>query len=170
MKRFLYSYGWVFLILFFMAMMAVMYRIVDQPEEVNAKTLEVTEMTPEDIEEEMFWDDLENLALCTMAECGYTEDSCIRATADVMINRWADPNFPDTFYGVFSQPGQYETFSQYYTINPTDRVFTICREQMEYYWAHGETQHPGAFYFRTKHYHSFGTQLYKVGAHYFSGF
>lgn len=169
MKNFIKSNAWVLLIVFWIVMLGVMYKIVDIPEGVNAAVIEVTEMTPEDIAEEMFWDDLENLALCTMAECGYTDDSCVRATADVMINRWADPNFPDTFYGVFSQPGQYETFSQYYSIDPTDRVFTICREQIEYYFEHGETMHPGAFYFRTKHYHTFGKPLYKVGAHYFSG-
>lgn len=169
MKRIFYQYGWIGLVLFVILMLAVGYKIVDRPELVDAAVIEVTEMTPEDIAEEMFWDDLENLALCTMAECGNEPDECIRTTADVMINRWADPNFPNTFYGVFSQPGQYETFSQYYSINPTDRVFTICREQMEYFWEHGETQHPGAFYFRTNYYHSFGQPLYKVGAHYFSG-
>lgn len=157
------------MILFFIAMLAVMYKIVDTPDPVDAAVIEVTEMTQEDIEEEMFWDDLENLALCTMAECGYTDTECIRATADVMINRWADPGFPDTFYGVFSQPGQYETFSQYYSIDPTDRVFTICREQIEYYFEHGETMHPGAFYFRTKYYHGFGKPLFQAGPHFFSG-
>ena len=169
MKKIIYEYGWIGLILLFMVLMAIMYKIVDTPELVGAKTFEVTEMTPEDIAEEMYFDDLENLALCTMAECGAESDSCIRATCDVMINRVADPKFPDTFYDVFAQPGQYETFKKYYSINPTDRVFTICREQLEYFWAHGETQHPGALYFRMKHYHGLGRPLYCVGAHYFSG-
>lgn len=157
----------IFLCLVFILLLVAAYQIVDDPDLVGAKTIEAT---PDDIAEEMFWDDLENLALATMAECGYVpEDECIRTTCDVMINRYASPNFPDTFYGVFSQPGQYSTFRLYNTINPTDRVYTICREQLEYFWSHGETQHPGAFYFRTGHYHGFGTPLYKVGAHYFSG-
>ena len=162
------KYGWILMCVFVILMCAVMYHIVDTPEEVGAKTIEAT---PDDIELEMFYDDLENLALCTMAECGFVKDTeCIRATADVMINRVQDSRFPDTFYGVFSEPGQYSTFRQYFTINPTDRVFTICREQLEYFWEHGETEHPGAFYFRTGHFHSFGTPLFQAGPHYFSGF
>ena len=164
MKRIAQNYGWIAMIIMFMVMLGVMYMAVDRVDGAELKA------TPDDIAEEMFWDDLENLALATQAECGYVpEDSCIRATCDVMINRVADSRFPDTFYGVFSQPGQYSTFRQYYSINPTDRVYTICREQLEYFWSHGETQHPGAFYFRTNHYHSFGKPLFKAGAHYFSG-
>ena len=166
MKDFIKNNAWVAMVLVFMLMVAIMLRIVDRPEEVDAKEIKPT---PDNIALEMYYDDLENLALATMAECGHQDDECIRATADVMINRYADPEFPDTFYGVFSQPGQYETFRLYSTINPTDRVYTICREQLEYFEKNGKTQHPGAFYFRTKHYHTFGTPMFQAGAHYFSG-
>ena len=162
------NFGWILMCVLMIVFCFVAYQIVDT-EPVGA--YEITEMTPEDIAEEMFWDDLENMALCTMAECGFVKnDECIRATCDVMINRVQDSRFPDTFYGVFSQPGQYATFRQYYSINPTDRVFTICREQLEYFWEHGETEHPGAFFFRTGHFHNFGTPLFQAGPHYFSGF
>lgn len=162
------NYGWILMCVLMIVFCAVAYQIVDA-EPVGA--YEVTEMTEEDIAEEMFWDDLENLALATQAECGFVKnDECLRATADVMINRVQDSRFPDTFYDVFAQPGQYATFRQYFTINPTDRVFTICREQLEYFWEHGETEHPGAFYFRTGHFHNFGTPLFQAGPHYFSGF
>ena len=161
MRRF----GWLVICGVFLLFVVLAYQIVDV-ESVGA----TVKSTPDDIEEEMFWDDLENLALATMAECGYVKsDECIRATCDVMINRYADPGFPNTFYGVFSDPGQYSTFRFYNTINPTDRVYTICRQQLEYFWTHGETEHPGAFYFRTKYYHSFGRPLYQIGPHYFSG-
>ena len=165
MKNLFRNYYWVLMIFIFILAMVAMYRIVDIPEEVSGAVA-----TPDDIEEEMYWDDLENLALATMAECGYVkEDECIRATCDVMINRVNDSRFPDTYYDVFAQPGQYATFKLYYSIDPTDRVYTICREQLEYFWAHGETKHPGALYFRTNHYHSFGKPLFKAGPHYFSG-
>ena len=164
MKRIAQNYGWIAMIITFMVMLGVMYMAVDRVDGAELKA------TPDDIAEEMYWDDLENLAVCTMAECGYVKsDDCIRATADVMINRVADPNFPDTFYDVFAQPGQYSTFRQRFSIDPTDRVYTICREQLEYFWSHGETQHPGAFYFRTKHFHNFGRALYQIGPHYFTG-
>ena len=165
MKRIAKEYGWIGICIVFLLMLWMMYQIVDQVDAAEIKA------TPDDIEEEMFWDDLENLALATMAECGFVkEDECVRATADTMINRVADERFPDSFYAVFAQPGQYSTFGQYYSINPTDRVFRICREQLEYYWAHGETQHPNVYYFRTCHYHYFGTPLFQAGPHYFSGF
>ena len=167
MKNIIRNNAWVLMIVFFMIMLAVMYKIVDRTELVGAATIKAT---PDDIAEEMFWDDLENLALCTMAECGYVENTeCIRATADVMINRVYDDRFPDTFFDVFSQPGQYATFKYYYSIDPTDRVYTICREQMEYFWKNGVTMHPGAFYFRTKYFHSFGKPLYQIGPHFFTG-
>lgn len=165
MKNFWRNNYWILMVFIFALAMVAMYKIVDAPEEVKGAIA-----TPDNIQEEMFWDDLENLALATMAECGHVkEDECIRATCDVMINRVADPGFPDTYYGVFSQPGQYATFHLYSTIDPTDRVYTICREQLEYFWANGETQHPGALYFRTKHYHSFGRPLFQAGPHFFSG-
>ena len=161
MRRF----GWLVICGVFLLFVIVAYKIVDV-EPVGA----AIKATPDDVELEMYYDDLENLALATMAECGFVKsDECIRATADVMINRVDSPNFPDSFYGVFSQPGQYSTFRLYNTINPTDRVYTICREQLEYFWVHGETQHPGAFYFRTNHYHNFGRPLYQIGPHYFTG-
>ena len=165
MRNLFRNYYWVLMIFIFILAMVAMYKIVDLPEEVSGAVA-----TPDDIEEEKYWDDLENLALSTMAECGYVkEDECIRATCDVMINRVNDPRFPDTYFGVFSQPGQYATFKLYYSIDPTDRVYTICREQLEYFWTHGETQHPGALYFRTNHYHTFGRPLFQAGPHYFSG-
>ena len=160
------SYGWLFLCAFFFLFLVIAYKIVDTPDLVGAAEIKAT---PDNIELEMFYDDLEELALCAEPEAGSADEECLRATVDTLINRKVDPRFPNTFREVFAQPGQFETYKYHDTVNPSDRTYRICREQLEYYWEHGETQHPGAFYFRTGHYHSFGKQLYKVGAHYFSG-
>ena len=165
MKRIAKEYGWIGICIVFLLMLWMMYQIVDQ---VDAATIKAT---PDDVELEKYYDDLENLALCVQAECGNVkEESCIRATTDTIINRYDDPRFPNSFYGVFSEAGQFSTFKYYFSINPNDRVYRICREQLEFYWEHGETQHPNVFYFRTKHYHNFGTPMFQAGPHFFSGF
>lgn len=64
MKERIKENAWILMCVLMIVFCAVAYQIVDA-EPVGA--YEVTEMTPEDIAEEMYWDDLENLALCTMA-------------------------------------------------------------------------------------------------------
>lgn len=58
-------------------------------------------------------DELEMLACVIYQEAGgdNTCDECRRRVADVVLNRVADPRFPDTIYGVLTQPGQYSALS-----------------------------------------------------------
>ena len=58
-------------------------------------------------------DDLEMLACVIYQEAGedYICDECRRRVADVVLNRVADPKFPNTIRGVLTAPGQYGNFS-----------------------------------------------------------
>ena len=63
-------------------------------------TYEVTEMTPEELEEEMYYDSLEYLAACVEAEAGNQPLYGRQLVVDVVLNRIDDPDFPDNIYDV----------------------------------------------------------------------
>lgn len=65
--------------------------------------------TEPDIEEEMYWDELELLAAVVEAEAGNQDLTGKRLVVDVVLNRVDSPLFPDTITEVIEQPGQFTT-------------------------------------------------------------
>ena len=118
-----------------------------------------------DLEEELYCDSLELLAICVQAEAGNQSLTGRRMVVDVILNRVDDPDWPDTIEGVITQRYQ---FSSYWD-GGMDRVYepdelTIKAVKMEL----KQRSWPGLYYFRTGRYSSYGTPWKKVGAHYFS--
>lgn len=130
--------------------------------EVEANVLIIT---PDDIEQESYFDSLEMLAVCVEAEAGNQPLDGRRMVADVILNRVDNPDFPDTIEGVISQPYH---FSSYWdggmdkVIEPSE--LTIKAVQMEL----RERGYPGILYFKEGEYSDYGTPWRKVGNHYFS--
>lgn len=87
--------------------------VVERP--VAADTEETTETDDAEETETHAYseDDLEMLAAVIYQEAGSNRicDECRYRVGDVILNRVADPRFPDTIKGVLEQPGQYGTFS-----------------------------------------------------------
>lgn len=75
----------------------------------QAWSIPVTELTDQDIEEMVYWDELELLAQVVEAEAGNQDMIGKRLVVDVVLNRVDSPLFPDTITEVLEQPGQFTT-------------------------------------------------------------
>lgn len=73
------------------------------------ESIQVTELTEEDIAEENYWDELELLAQVVEAEAGNQDMTGKRLVVDVVLNRVDSPLFPDTITEVLEQKNQFST-------------------------------------------------------------
>ena len=120
-----------------------------------------------EIRNEIFYGELEEVALIVQAEAGNQDELGKRYVADVIWNRVDDSAFPDSPLDVIYQanPIQFATTvdgamgKAGYTI--TEDVFQIVLEEYE------NRTNPDIIYFRTDRYGS-GTPAFKYGNHYFS--
>lgn len=134
----------------------------------DAATVDVPEMTQEELEEEMYYDSLEMLAVCVEAEAGNQGEAGKRLVTDVILNRVDDRSgaWEDTIEGVITQNGQ---FSSYWdggmerVREPTEETYEAVRFELN------QRSFPGIYYFREGTWAKYGTPWKKVGAHYFSG-
>ena len=136
----------------------------------NYKVLEHTTFTEEqeDIRNEIFYGELEEVALVVQAEAGNQDELGKRYVADCVFNRVDSVDFPDNIHDVVYQlnPVQFSTTvdggieKAAYTI--TEDVFQIVLEEFE------TRTNSEIIYFRTGHYSSDGTPAFPYGDHYFS--
>lgn len=123
------------------------------------------EATPEELEEEAYYDSLELLAVCVEAEAGNQSLDGKRMVVDVILNRVDDPDWPDTITEVISDP--YE-FSSYWdggmdkVWEPSEETFRAVRMELE------TRSWPGIYYFTAGGYDAYGTPWKQVEGHYFS--
>lgn len=137
--------------------------------DVNKMTAQTCgEMTPEQLAEESYYDDLELLAICVEAEAGNQGLEGKRLVADVILNRVDDATgtWGNTIREVITEPGQ---FSSYWD-GGMEKIQEASEEtyhavQMET----AERGYPGIYYFREGTWSEYGTPWKKVGNHYFSG-
>lgn len=122
----------------------------------------------EEIRNEIFYGEVELLAILIQAEAGVEDELGKRYVADVVLNRVESDMFPDTIEEVIYQknPTQFSTtrgnifITAGYSIK--EDVFKIALEEVE-----GPRQNTEIVYFRTDRYGS-GTPAFKHGHHYFS--
>lgn len=122
----------------------------------------------EEIRNEIFYGELEEVALIVQAEAGNQDELGKRYVADAVFNRVDDDDFPDTIYDVIYQmdPIQFATTvngamgKAGYTI--TEDVYQIVLEEYD------NRTNSDIIYFRTDKYHECGTPAFKHGEHYFS--
>lgn len=124
------------------------------------------EMTQEMIEEEEFYDSLENLAICVEAEAGNQGLKGKQLVVDVILNRVDSPMFPNDINSVIEQPGQFSVYSNGSMgkiYEPSEETFEAINMELEH------RTNNEVLYFRTGNYHSGMKKLFKHGNHYFSG-
>jgi N-acetylmuramoyl-L-alanine amidase len=100
----------------------------------------------------------EVLAKVVHAEAGNQDMIGKRLVVDCVLNRVDCEDYPNHIWGVVLQEGQFVRSSTY-----TDDDMKAVEKEME------ERMDYDVVYFRTDHYHGFGTALYQHGDHYFSG-
>ena len=128
---------------------------------------DVQEMTSEQIEEEMYWDSIELLAICVEAEAGNQGPVGKRLVTDVILNRVDDDSgiWPNTISEVIAQPYQ---FTSYYD-GGMDNIWEVSSETYETVLVELEQRsYPGIYYFREGAWPEYGRRWKKVGDHYFN--
>lgn len=131
---------------------------------VETETETETETEAETTTEEDFYDSLEMLAYCTMAEAGNQPEEGKRLVIDTILNRVDSEYFPNTVEEVINAPGQFEVVARgtLYRDCPTDDIYGLIREEI------AERTNDRVIYFTAGHYNPSGEPWQKVGDHYFS--
>lgn len=127
------------------------------PEEIGMEVVTVEE--PEFTEEE-----IDLLALVTMAEAEGESEQGQRLVIDTILNRVDSEHFPDTVSDVIYQKGQFSSMwdGRVNDCYVMDEIRNLVLEEVE------SRTNGDVMFFRTKKYSKYGSPLFKVGAHYFS--
>lgn len=120
---------------------------------------------PEEVEEEDYEAELQLLACLVEAEAGNQDLTGKRLVVDVVLNRVADPDFPDTIAGVIYQPGQFSPVTDgglaaaYHTVSQEsfDAVNAELADQIDY-----------TIRFFCGSGYGYGEPAFRYGDHYFS--
>lgn len=108
--------------------------------------------------------DIRLLATVTMAEAEGESEYGKRLVIDTILNRMDSERFPNTVSGVIYQQSQFSCMwdGRIDVCYVKDDIYQLVVEELN-----KRTDHDVIF-FRTKHYHSCGHPMFKVGRHYFS--
>lgn len=120
--------------------------------------------TVAETKESPVYDDVELIALVTVAEAEGESEYGKRLVIDTILNRVDSKHFPDTIYGVIYQPNQFTSMTNGRVDRcvVTDDVRQLVREEME------SRTNSEVIFFRTGHYSPYGTPLFQEGSHYFN--
>ena len=138
--------------------------VTAEPEMVTVGMLEETQ---DDLEAEQWADSLEYLACCVEAEAGNQSELGKRLVCDTVLNRFDSGKY-ETLYDVINEEhnGVYQYSAvedgRIFEVTPAEDTYRIVAEEIE------NRTNTEVLYFRTKHYHTFGTPLFKEDDHYFS--
>ncbi len=102
-------------------------------------------------------DEEELLAKVVHAEAGNQDMTGKRLVVDCVLNRIDSDEYPNHVFGVVLQEGQFVR-SETYTDDDMEAVQKELKERLDY----------DIIFFRTNHYHDFGTPTYQHGDHFFS--
>lgn len=143
----------------------------DAVEEVSFSQREevvVQEPTPEDIvceiDTDISNDDIELIALATMAEAEGECEEGKRLVIDTILNRVDSDSFPDTVYKVVYQPSQFSSMWN----GRVDRCYIddyICQLVIEEL---RNRKNYDVIFFTADRYGNYGTPMFQIGNHYFS--
>ena len=124
----------------------------------------VTEMTQEMIDEEMYYDSLELLAICVEAEAANQGLEGKRLVADVILNRVDSPLFPDNIVDVITQPYHFTSYwdGAMDRAVPTEETFQAVRMELDH------RSNTEILYFTAGEWPEYGTKWKQVGDHYFA--
>lgn len=122
------------------------------------------EYTEEELEEELYDDSLELLAICVEAEAGNQDFLGKCLVVDVILNRVDSPDFPDDITSVISQPYQFTSYNDGNmdkVWEPSEETFEAVRHELQ------NRTDCKILYFTEGDYNPYCTPGYKHGAHYF---
>ena len=106
------------------------YNLEDETEtEFTDETESETELVNEYTDEDLYV--LSHIIQC---EAGYCERAMMEGVGSVVLNRVADPRFPNTIIEVVNQPGQYRPVTDgiFTSAVPTDLVIEVSIDLLEH--------------------------------------
>ena len=143
--------------------------VIEEPEVVveEVKVKPEVKVVKEEVKAEpveLSLSDVDLIALVVMAEAEGEPEEGKRLVADVILNRVDSGKFPNSVEGVVYQKGQFEAMwnGRVDRCEVRDDIRKIVEEEM------ASRVNSKVLYFRTNHYHNFGTPELSVGNHYFS--
>lgn len=125
---------------------------------------ELVEMAMNDLQ--ITEEDIELMALVTMAEAEGEPEEGQRLVIDTFLNRMEHPYFPDTIYDVIWQPGQYVCMTNGRTSRcyVKDELVQLVKEELV-----SRTNYD-VIYFSAGGYSNFGTPVVMIGNHGFTSY
>ena len=111
-------------------------------------------------------EEIDLLALVTMAEAEGEPDDGKRLVIDTILNRVDHERFPDTIHDVVYQSGQFTSMwnGRVDRCYVKDDIYQLVLEELEH-----RTNYDTIF-FHAGRYSSYGTPIFQVGNHYFSSY
>ena len=108
--------------------------------------------------------EIDLITLVTMAESEGECEEGKRLVIDVILNRYDSPRFPNTIEGVIYARNAFECMwnGRIDRCYIRDDIRQLVIEELQ------SRTNSNIHYFRTYHYHGFGTPVVQVGNHYFS--
>lgn len=107
-------------------------------------------------------EDVDLLARTLYWEAGNQDLTGKKLVADVILNRVASPDFPDTLRDVIYQEGQFSITQMLYVSDPPEDCYTAAREEMI------DQIDYSILWFDCAGYLPYGTPAYQYGGHFFS--
>lgn len=137
--------------------------ISEEPEEIVSSTIEYEECA-EDDEEILSKEDIELIALVTMAEAEGEPEEGKRLVIDTILNRVDSNEFPNTVYDVVYQPNQFTSMKngRVDKCYIQDEICELVREELECRYNYDTV------YFTSGGYGKYGRRMFPVGNHYFA--
>ena len=142
-----------------------------EPEEDDIFAVEPSIVTEPETEVEVESDilsqeEIELIALVTMAEAEGEPEHGQRLVISTILNRVDHASFPDTVHGVIYQKNAFSSMwdGRANRCYVREDFVELVRDELE------NRTDANPIYFRTGHYSKYGNPLYQVGDHYFSSF
>ena len=132
----------------------------------NTDHIEVFELVKSVEESKFSEEDINLIALLTMAEAEGESEHGKRLVIDTVLNRVDSEHFPDTVYGVIYQENQFSPISdgRIERCYVDEGIRELVLEEVE-----SRTNYDTIF-FHAGRYSNYGTQLFSEGNHYFSSY
>lgn len=133
-------------------------------EEESEPLKDIAEIAEEIYEPLMTDEDIELIALVTMAEAEGECEEGKRLVIDTILNRIDSEYFPDTAYEVIYQPSQFSSMwnGRVDRCEVRDDICELVREELE------QRINYEVVFFTAGQYSNYGVPLFQVGNHYFS--
>lgn len=111
-------------------------------------------------------DDIDLIALVTMAEAEGESEDGKRLVIDTILNRVEHAHYPDTVSEVVYQPNQFTSMwnGRVERCSITDEIRELVEEELQ------ERKDHEVIFFTAGEYGRYGTPMFQVGNHYFSSY